>query len=243
MREAEALFAKAIALAPKSAHVHFHRAVFYIDTGQLAAALEAIDTSIELDNDNAKVHNNRGTILQQLGRLAEAERSFRHALSLDPDLVPSYINLGHLLEERGAVPQALAVYDEAIRRDMDRDMFMQYKAAASGQLTKGAPETWIRSTFDNFAPVFEKHLQSLAYDVPQQLVKRVLDRSSGPFDILDLGCGTGLCGVALANNKHSLVGVDLSEKMLLQAARNAVYDELHALEINHFLRSRGTPIV
>src|SRR5438874_3198305 len=62
--------------------------------------------------------------------------------------------------------------------------------------------------------------------------------SAASLDILDLGCGTGKCGVALAAaRKRHLVGIDLSEKMLEQARAREVYDQLHLAEIHQWLRT------
>ena len=41
--------------------------------------------------------------------------------------------------------------------------------------------------------------------------------ASGSLDVLDAGCGTGLCGPLVAPYKRRLVGVDLSERMLDRA--------------------------
>jgi predicted TPR repeat methyltransferase len=65
-------------------------------------------------------------------------------------------------------------------------------------------------------------------------------RSTEMLDILDLGCGTGLCGLALAKQKRRLVGVDLSEKMLTQARARDLYDELHLGEVHAWLRGAAT---
>jgi predicted TPR repeat methyltransferase len=46
------------------------------------------------------------------------------------------------------------------------------------------------------------------------------------MSILDLGCGTGLLGVYLGRVSGKFVGVDLSTKMLEQAARHNVYTDL-----------------
>ena len=42
--------------------------------------------------------------------------------------------------------------------------------------------------------------------------------------MLDLGCGTGLAGVAFRPHVDWLVGVDLSPKMIEEARRKALYD-------------------
>ena len=46
------------------------------------------------------------------------------------------------------------------------------------------------------------------------------------LDVLDAGCGTGLCGPLVAPYARRLAGVDLSEGMLAHAKEKNVYDEL-----------------
>ena len=58
------------------------------------------------------------------------------------------------------------------------------------------------------------------------------------MDILDAGCGTGLCGLLLAPFARQLTGVDLSEGMLRKAANRQIYDELIQGELVAFLVSR-----
>jgi predicted TPR repeat methyltransferase len=55
------------------------------------------------------------------------------------------------------------------------------------------------------------------------------------LDILDAGCGTGLCGPLVAPYARRLVGVDLSERMLDQARGRSVYDELVKGELTAYL--------
>ena len=64
-------------------------------------------------------------------------------------------------------------------------------------------------------------------------------RTIGPpqpvYDILDAGCGTGLCGVLLKPLARSLTGVDLSASMLKKAKQRGIYDRLVEDEITRFL--------
>ena len=53
--------------------------------------------------------------------------------------------------------------------------------------------------------------------------------------MLDAGCGTGLCGPLVAPYARRLVGVDLSEGMLKQAAEKNVYDALVKAELTEYL--------
>ena len=236
LREAEAALLAARELDPADPLVHFRLALVYVDTGRPAEAVAALDASLRLDPDNARAHNNRGSALQLVGRAADAERAFRRALELDPDLVQPYTNLGYLLERQGRPQDAVALYGQAIARGVDPPLFAHHVAAASGRTTARAPEQWVRATFDNFAPTFDTRLRALGYDAPRRLAALLAGRLGSGADILDLGCGTGLCGAALAARKRRLTGVDLSERMLVQARQRGVYDELHAAEIESWLR-------
>ncbi|MEO8751334.1 MAG: tetratricopeptide repeat protein [Casimicrobiaceae bacterium] len=235
--QAYALLERAQRLEPDSALVHYRLALYHGDKGQVREALQALDRSLGIDPRNAKAHNNRGSMLEQLRRPAEAEVAFRRSLELDPTLAPPYINLGHLLEQRGAKEQAVAIYERAIAQGLDREMFEQYRAVAAGQVTRASPASWVRATFDNFAPAFDVRLRELGYKMPGEIARRLAGRAPGPLDILDLGCGTGQVGVALRAQVRSLVGVDVSPKMLQQAAAQGIYDETHVGEIHAFLRA------
>ena len=231
------LILRARALAPRTARVHYLLGLYYTDTRQVKLSLDAFEEALRLDPANAKAHNNRGSALEQLGRAGDAEAAFRQALTLDTRLAQPYINLGHLLEQRGARQDAAAVYAQAIDNGLDREMFEQYRAAAIGLQTDASPATWIRATFDNFAPAFDQKLRSLGYRVPEDLADMLLPVLPARVDILDLGCGTGLCGMAFASRKSRLVGVDLSEKMLQQAKARGVYDEVVVAEATEYLKA------
>src|SRR5262249_34211053 len=59
-------------------------------------------------------------------------------------------------------------------------------------------------------------------------VSRVAGRALRDLDVLDLGCGTGLAGEQFRPAARRLDGVDLSPKMLAQAAAKGGYDRLTA---------------
>jgi predicted TPR repeat methyltransferase len=237
--EAHALLSRARALSPGNPLIHYRLGLLFSDTGRPAEALEALDASLSLQSDNARAHNNRGSALQLLGRMSEAEKAFQRALDLSPELELPYVNLGHVLEAQGKVREAAELYEKAIARGLDPALFSHYLAAASGKVTERAPDRWVSATFDNFAPTFDAHLQRLGYNAPRMLAAMVQTHVAGALDVLDLGCGTGLCGLALANSRRNLVGVDLSEKMLAQARAHGVYDELHLAELHAWLRDSG----
>ncbi len=100
----------------------------------------------------------------------------------------------------------------------------------------------VQIIFDNFAASFESKLAHLQYRAPA-LVHMMLEES-GParrprrWDVLDAGCGTGLCGPLVAPYARRLTGVDLSAGMLEQAKAKEIYDDLVQGELTAFLQGR-----
>jgi predicted TPR repeat methyltransferase len=222
---------RARALAPDSPLAHYRLGLLYSDIGRPAEAVTALDVVIALQPDNARAHNNRGSALQLLGRAAEAETAFRAAIALAPDLEVPHVNLGKLLELQGNTSAAVDVYKRAIASGLESPVIRHNLAAASGQVAARAPAGYVRETFDNFAPLFDERLRELGYDAPRALAALILAHTSGPLDILDLGCGTGQCGKALESIRRWLVGIDLSEKMMVHARLLGIYDELRVADL------------
>jgi predicted TPR repeat methyltransferase/Flp pilus assembly protein TadD len=106
-----------------------------------------------------------------------------------------------------------------------------------------APADYIAEHFDAFAEGFDTQLVgALGYDLPEQIGASVRAASEADrrYDAVDAGCGTGLCGPWLSPLARTLVGVDLASKMLAQAAKRGLYDELVCEDLTPFLlRSAG----
>jgi predicted TPR repeat methyltransferase len=119
-------------------------------------------------------------------------------------------------------------------------------AAAGGAVPPArASDGYVRDVFDDFADSFDQNLEQLKYEAPQLLHAALqrpgqLPRQSG-LRILDLGCGTGLCGPLLRPWAARLVGVDLSPKMLSKAAARGVYDQLNCAELTQWLAEEPQP--
>src|SRR5699024_10679782 len=58
------------------------------------------------------------------------------------------------------------------------------------------------------------------------------------LDMLDAGCGTGLCAPLLRAHASHLVGVDLSSGMIEKARQRGGYDELVVAELTAFMQDR-----
>lgn len=111
-------------------------------------------------------------------------------------------------------------------------------SAYTQENVKGATdEVYVKDIFDHYADSFENHLvEGLGYRAPQ-LMRALYEphRKSDKLAIIDLGCGTGLCGPLFKDIASQLVGVDLSQGMLKEAHKKAVYDRLMLSELTSAL--------
>jgi predicted TPR repeat methyltransferase len=82
----------------------------------------------------------------------------------------------------------------------------------------------------------------LQYRVPTLVVERLAGMivPTGSLDILDVGCGTGLCAPLLKPFAVRLVGVDLSAGMLAEAAKRELYDELIKADLTAYMAARSS---
>lgn len=76
--------------------------------------------------------------------------------------------------------------------------------------------------FATIAPFYDLDLQG--YDDDVALYRLLAKRSTG--SVLELGCGTGRISLALADDGHDVVGVDMSDGMLEVAKRHTCADKV-----------------
>ena len=108
------------------------------------------------------------------------------------------------------------------------------------------PASYIVSLYSTFANNFDDLLiEKLNYRTPTVL-RKLLDECSSHYHNhfdrgLDLGCGTGLSGMAFRDKIHGeLFGVDLSPEMIVKAKERQCYNFLQVGDVTTFLTGRST---
>jgi predicted TPR repeat methyltransferase len=139
----------------------------------------------------------------------------------------------------GELDKAVELFDEWLDEEPDNPIAQHMLAACYGRdVPQRASDAYIERTFDSFAASFDSKLTKLRYQAPA-LVAAMLSESdvleTKSLDVLDAGCGTGLCGPLVAQYARRLTGVDLSERMIAQARARDVYDELVKGELTAYL--------
>ncbi|MCE2509396.1 MAG: methyltransferase domain-containing protein [Alphaproteobacteria bacterium] len=174
---------------------------------------------------------------------SEYERAvpfFERAIELRPDYRKAQWRLGETFGHLNRKEEALRCYRRYRELDPESvEAAFVIAALGEGEVPTRPPEVYVQGYFDGYAESFDEHLcKGLNYRGPEILfeyVRRVLDRTAGPLDVLDIGCGTGLAGLKFRELAKTLAGVDLSEKMLAQAEARGLYDALHRGDAVTFL--------
>jgi predicted TPR repeat methyltransferase len=200
--------------------------------------------AIEFKPDHHEAWSNMAIAYLEMQDLPAAEAACIRAIQLKPDAVSAHYTLGLTLEEAKRLDEAIEHYREALKlRPNASGLRFQLAALTGGEREKFpvAPPEYVASLFDHYADTFDRHLvETLGYRVPQVLHDAVVAAGvKGPVDIVDLGCGTGLCGPLFRPMAKTLIGVDISSRMAHQARERKVYDELHVEELTDFMIARS----
>ena len=237
--EAIAAFRQAIKINPDYALAHNNLGNALREAGEKDEAIASFRHAIGRSPNYALAHYNLGNALYAEGQLDKAIASFRNALAVDPDNKNVIHNLAMSLMETGKTDEAAIQFKHLLQLDSSNLQAKTLLAALQGDATSDAHRENVEKYFDDFAETFDQHLvERLEYKTPEIInlsVRSVIGPEREELDVLDLGCGTGLCGPLFRDLARTLTGIDLSEKMLEKARQRDVYDELAPSDIVSFL--------
>jgi len=243
--EAETAYRRAIELAPDSADARNNLGVLLKNRGLLDEAVSQYEAALRSAPRSADLHHNLAAALRAQGRLDEAVRAARRSIELSPEHARAYQNLAASLYEAGKVEEAVKVLEQWLRFSPNHPLAGHMLAAyGGGEAPERAADGFVREVFDDFAASFDTVLGGLDYQGPALIAAAMaaaLPPPSKQLEILDGGCGTGLCAPVLAAHARRLVGVDLSPAMVALARRRGAYDELVTAELVGYLERCATP--
>jgi len=242
--EAAGEFSLALNLQPNDADTLFNLALCRGKTGDCPAAIATYRQLLEIVPDSADCWYNLAGCYRDCHDNEQAIACYLRVLAIDAGHPAAAGNLAYLYHRSGDVEQAEVYYLRllAVRPEDESAGYML--AALQGEPLDHAPDSYVRKFFDAYAAGFEQSLLAeLGYDNPRQLYD-CLQRCCGQDDQkaayrhgLDLGCGTGLSGLAFKDTVTVLDGVDLSANMLSLAAGKGCYTDLYQDSIVHHLQS------
>ena len=218
---------------------------FFMHLGEVYRALSRFDEAVAsfnralaLEPHDADTICNLGHAHLQRGAFEDAERCYRDVLQQFPDDLDAWRALGATLLHLHRREDATETFEAVLRLCPDDPEATHMLAAARGETPPHAAPGYVERLFDRYADSFERHLvETLRYDVPRRL-RRLIDQLGVPSSarIVDLGCGTGLCGDAVRSMAGELVGVDLASRMVERARERGVYDHVDQSDATAWLQ-------
>jgi predicted TPR repeat methyltransferase len=239
---AMACFERAVALNPEHPNAHANLGVLLRVFSRHDEAEAAYRRAIELNPDHANAYHNLAILLDIMGRPQEAVAAYSKALTLKPQFPEARRLLVLAYSQLGDRDKAIQVARHWVEDSPNDPLALHTLAAVTAQdVPLRASDAYVQTVFDSFSSSFEVKLARLHYRAPQLVAEALAAVRPAPdhsADVLDAGCGTGLCGPLLAPYARRLTGVDLSPGMLEHARAKNVYDALYHFELTAFLNDQ-----
>ena len=218
-----------------------------VASGRAADAVDVLREASLLSPNTAEIVLASGEALAASGSLPTAIAEFQRAARLAPNDGRPHWQIARLWLAAGEPDKAEAAADVAEEMGgADGNDIARLRAKARAM--RDAPRAdagYVRHLFDQFAGDYDQRMRGrLGYAAPsilRDLAGLLLDPKMKTFHVLDLGCGTGLSGLAFKPIAKRLVGVDLSPRMLEKAREHGVYDLLITGDVESLPPQVGGP--
>lgn len=228
------IYKKILREQPEYGEVWNNLALAYKEIGNLNEVIDCLLKAVKYSPEMAEAWNNLGVAQDELGQVTESTKSYQKAIEIRSDYMSAYFNLGTSLHKLKKFREATVHFRKVLETEPDHESarFMLQSIGAISETAAAAPADHVRRIFDQCAESFEKVLvEELEYKTPELLFNLLRPYISSDINVLDLGCGTGLGASFYRPYAKKLIGVDVSPKMLKQAAAKDIYDQLEEFDI------------
>lgn len=228
--DAAACLREAVAALPHDEHHREALARAQTTAGDIDSAMTTLLDGIDIVPGSVAMRNAAILLCIRRRDFVQAERLAEEGRTAGVADASTFGLKGHALSSLGRHAEAASAYGDALKL-APGDAYVRHLVAAAGIAATAprAPDDYVRTLFDGYSDRFEPHLISLGYRIPG-LIRRHAAAFAAEVPVngvLDLGCGTGLAGLALSDlGLGPLTGFDLSPGMLDQARAKELYDEL-----------------
>ncbi|UIP92638.1 methyltransferase domain-containing protein [Wolbachia endosymbiont of Anopheles demeilloni] len=182
------------------------------------------------------------------GNISDAKLRFWLISIFYPNLPLVWYNIGRCHFAVGNINKAYNYLTKTLKLDSSHKEASYYikKITNTSDIVE-LPENLIKQYFDYTGEYFVEHWliakQYKGHELVHMIIKKIFHNSTSELNILDLGCGTGICGhfLKINNIRSRITGVDISNRML-NIARGCfikgkpVYNELIHTEMKEFLK-------
>jgi predicted TPR repeat methyltransferase len=210
--------------------------------GQWQMAADALSRGLALEPNRPRLWLVCGQCRMRAGQMASAVQAFDQVIAQDASLAQGWSGKGDVMRQLHRLDEAAACFEKAIALGADTEMNRFYLASVRRDANVAhPPRAYVEALFDEYADDFQTHLvDTLRYRGHELLVQPLVGGGRRYGKVVDLGCGTGLCGALLQPIADAIEGVDLSAAMLEQARHSGVYRSLVHDDLGTYL-GRASP--
>jgi len=235
-------FRQAAQLLPRLPDAHWRLGQVLMKLKEYAEAADSFQAVLNIEPNLAKVHSAMGESFYHRKLYGRAENCFRKALALNRDYYDANFGLAFTLKAMKRDEEYERQLAECVRIKPGDGQIRHLLASVRGETTASAPADYVTTVFDGYADTFDSQLVgALNYRTPEHLcdmVQQLVAPSANSLDVIDLGCGTGLCAPLFRDMARTLHGVDLAPRMIEKARERGLYDTLEVGDIVAALNSK-----
>ncbi|MBR5130260.1 MAG: tetratricopeptide repeat protein [Alphaproteobacteria bacterium] len=240
---AEDAYKRALALDNKFFMAHHNLATLLYRQGRKYEALDHYQEAVIIDSKNMSAVYNLGIIQEDVGEFSEAAGLYFNALVGSFENPALEFRIASVLERlfkssKDGKKQALDFVKGWVKHFPDSVVALHTQDALLGKKSsdkKDIAKAYAEKLYDVFASEYNECMKKMQASVIDAAAEMIQDKQ---FDsVLDLACGTGTFGLKLKQNFNTLLGVDISQKMLDEAQKTSVYDKLEHMPIDDYFQS------
>ncbi len=236
------LFDQALGVDPKFVSAHMNKGLVLNSMGRVKAAIESFEQARLLAPENPTIWFIKGMTHITMNNLEQAAKDLEEAFRLNPSDVNTGGQLANVYRHLRRLPESAEVSRRILLSDPDNvraKFYLEaFRSQENKQLVQRIPREVAEATYNhadvgrNFESSLKGGLEYKAPDVLDHAIRENFGHQQGvSLDILEIGCGTGLCGSRFADISKTLVGTDLSPSMLDVAREKNVYSELYVSDL------------
>ncbi len=230
---------------PNHTGAAFTLAALEEEAGNHAAAESEYARILDLDSDHGPARFNLARRLAESGRSDEALDHYQYLTQSKPLWPDPWRNRANLLRRQGRNAEAADCFEVLCRMDPSDAVSQHLLQASRGVTPEGSKPEYVERVFDEYAENFDSSMETLLeYNGAKGLADELRAVEMSPTGTaLDLGCGTGLLVVELAEFDLDWVGVDLSKEMVRLAQEKRLYQRLEVADVHAFLEEQEQSFV
>ncbi len=241
--EAETHYLQALSLKPDLIEAYNNLAILYRRQKNYTQAIELYQRALSVEPTFIAALYNLAKTLKLINKSDEAKEYFNEILKLKPQHALSHNELGEYHMRQRNSEKAIYHFEKYLSLVKHDHCGAQLKLAyiKNGELPAKQQAEVVRQTYEIKASTWDQDIKRANSEfLGPQLILQASSKiftPDGSLRILDIGCGTGLCGELLQPYQASIDGVDLSEHMLKIARSKAIYNQLQCQDIEQFMET------